>query len=154
MKSGCCLHPGYSLRLGSHQLPVFRQRSVSRFPGWSCSHFCIHRFSERRTCSGDARCFRKVWRFPLERSVFWKEAETAMIARCFCFFLYDPLICKTNGFNHHSQYLRIMICKYKHHVYLLRIPGQTVLFLQPLVWEPETPVAKQFSQTWDLLETE
>ena len=43
------------------------------------------------------------------------------------FFSYDPLVCKINGFNHHSQYLQIMICKHKHHVYLLRIPGQTVL---------------------------
>ncbi len=40
------------------------------------------------------------------------------------FFSYDPLVCKINGFNHHSQYLQIMICKHKHHVYLLRIPDR------------------------------
>ena len=66
-------------------------------------------------------------------ALYVADMQAEGVSPLFLLFLYDPLICKTNGFNHHSQYLRIMICKYKHHVYLLRIPGQTVLFLQPLV---------------------
>ena len=35
------------------------------------------------------------------------------------FFSYDPLICKINGFKHHSQYLQIMICKHDYSAHLV-----------------------------------